>query len=182
MRTLLLPIAIGGCSIGATQVALAAIGSELHIPGSAGVLLALWCVGSLLGGLWYGGRAWSSAAQERYSALLVMMAASAAPLLVVRSMPGQYPLALLAGVAVAPMIAAQNALVAFLAPAYAITEAFTWSTAAIYAGIAGGEVAAGWLVDRAGPHAAVTISCVSACLAALVAVALRERLTRPARS
>jgi hypothetical protein len=63
-----------------------------------------------------------------------------------------------------------------VAPARAITEAFTWSTAAIYAGIASGEVASGWLVDPAGAHSAIALTCVSACLAAVLATSLRDRL------
>ncbi len=69
-------------------------------------------------------------------------------------------LALLAGATIAPLVAAQNQLVPAVAPRGSLTEAFTWMTLGITAGVAVGASAAGLLVDASGWRAALLCGCV----------------------
>ena len=56
------------------------------------------------------------------------------------------PLALLSGIAIAPLIAAGSQLVGDVAPQGALTEAYTWPLTSLVAGVAAGNAASGVIV------------------------------------
>src|SRR5581483_4819447 len=60
LRALLAPIALTGAGLGAIEVGLPSLALHAGSRPASGVLLALWSVGSMAGGLWYGARAWRS--------------------------------------------------------------------------------------------------------------------------
>ena len=71
LRTLLGPIALIGFGLGACEVGLPSLALHAGSRSASGVLLALWSLGSLLGGLWFGSRRWQSPLPTRYRTLLV---------------------------------------------------------------------------------------------------------------
>ncbi|WP_405429446.1 MFS transporter [Micromonospora sp. NBC_00617] len=116
----------------------------------AGLLLAVWGVGSAIGGFWFGVRRPASNMTRQFALLL---AALAGTFVVFAVMPT--PLALgvalvVGGATIAPALTLENTLVGRIAPAGMLNEAYTWVvTVAVAASAAGGAVA-GLIVDYAG--------------------------------
>jgi predicted MFS family arabinose efflux permease len=174
LRALLAPIALTGAGLGAIEVGLPSLALHAGSRAASGLLLALWSIGSITGGLWYGSRSWSSSLAVRYRVLLVATVALTAPLIVARSVPGGAVCSLLAGLAIAPVFSCQYALVGRVASRGTETEAFTWVTAALVGGLAVGSAAGGAVIASAGVGAPFVLSCAATALAALLALGARE--------
>jgi predicted MFS family arabinose efflux permease len=175
IRALLISAVFGGCVVGAAEVGLPALAIHVGSRASAGVLLALFSTGSMLGGLLYAARAWTASIAVRYVAVLLGLELAMAPLVAVGSLPVAVLLSAVAGIGVAPMLSCQFSLMAALAPAGSATEAFSWHRAATVGGIALGSALGGALVDAAGPGAAFALGCTGAALAAVQAVLGQRR-------
>ncbi|MGH9056457.1 MAG: MFS transporter [Acidimicrobiales bacterium] len=121
--------------------------------GAAGVVLAAWSAGSLLGGLVFGSRAASVSAPQRRLAALIALVAAGSLLPALASQVWVLGLLLFcAGVAIAPTFAALYSLAAAEAPSERRTEAFGWLSTAFQAGSALGALTGGVVVQAAGPH------------------------------
>jgi MFS family permease len=173
LRVLLAATLLMGLGIGAVEIGLPALAVRSGSRGATGLLLALWSVGSMLGGLAYGARTWSSPVAVRYPALLLFVAVATAPLILASSLAAAIPLSALAGVGYAPMLACEYALVGALAPSEMATEAYTWTSAALVAGLAGGAAVAGAVVQSSGVAGAFVLGSVSTGLAGVLAAAGR---------
>lgn len=180
LRTLLCTVVLAGVVIGAVEVGLPALAVQQHARWSAGPLLALFSLGSMLGGLAYSARNWKLALAPRYGALLIAMAAAVTPLMFARSLTLGLPFGVLAGLGLAPLMSCQFALVGALAPAGTTTEAFTWQRAATIAGMSAGSALGGSLIQAHGPHAAFALGCAGVALAAALAL-LARRTIEPRR-
>lgn len=178
VRALLVSAVFGGCVVGAAEVGLPALAIHVGSRASAGVLLALFSAGSMLGGLLYAAREWTASIAVRYVAVLLGLELAMAPLVAVGSLPVAVLFSAVAGLGVAPMLSCQFSLMAALAPARSATEAFSWHRAATVGGIALGSALGGALIDAAGPGAAFALGCTGAALAALQAV-LAQRSFEP---
>jgi MFS family permease len=176
LRVLLGSAVFGGMVVGAAEIGLPALAVHVGSRGAAGVLLALFSVGSMLGGLAYTARSWRLSIGSRYTAILLAVEISMTPLIVVHSLPAGLLFSVVAGLGVAPMLSSQFSLVGALAPAGTTTEAFTWHRAATVGGIAGGSALGGALVDTGGVSAAFALGCTGAALAAVLAVFGRRRI------
>jgi len=182
LRALLVTVLFAGVVIGAVEVALPALAVQHGARWSTGPLLALFSVGSMAGGLAYAATRWRSSIGPRYAMLLAAMAAGVAPLIAVHALGAAYPLSVLAGLGVAPMLSCQFSLVGALAPAGTATEAFTWHRGATIAGMAAGSTLGGSLVDAHGAGGAFALGCVGVALACVLALLWRRRLDpAPAR-
>jgi MFS family permease len=139
-----------GAAFGIVGVAVPAYATASHSPHAAGVLLAVWGIGSAAGGIWYGTRRPSRTLHRQFVALLAGVAASIAVLAV---MPGPVALGValvVGGVTIAPALTVQNSLVGLVTPARTHNEAYTWMTTLAVAASAAGSAATGVLVDRPG--------------------------------
>lgn len=177
LRLLLVTVALAGVVIGAVEVGLPALALGQGARWAAGPLLALFSLGSMAGGVLYSARGWQLAMGLRYPALLLSMAVAVVPLTAVRSLPAGYPLAAIAGLALAPMLSCQFSLVGALAPAGTSTEAFTWHRAATIAGMAAGSALGGSLIQARGAGAAFALGVSGvalACVLALFSAARRD--------
>ncbi|MDO8187652.1 MFS transporter [Conexibacter sp. JD483] len=174
LRTVLVAILLAGVYWGVLQVGISARAVDLSGPGLAGVLLALFSVGSFAGGLWYGSRSWRAGLVVRYAAAFAALAVATLPLLVAGSAPAAGACALLAGSAFAPAVSTEFQVLSEIAPAELLTEAFAWASSAMVLGVAAGSVSAGWVIDRAGVTAALSVAPAAIALAALW-VALHRR-------
>ncbi len=181
LRALLGSIALTGLAIGAILVGLPALAVHEHARAIAGVLVALWSVGSVAGGLLYGAREWRAPVAVRYRVLVLAVAIGTAPLIVAHSLVAAIALSALAGIAYAPMLACQYSLVGSVAPINTTAEAFTWTTAALVAGSAAGSALAGALVDAAAVGTSFALAVGAGLLAAAVALSVRERVELAAR-
>lgn len=168
IRTLILTTAPMGFCFGAMEVTLPAFSEHEGRRALAGVLVAVWSLGSAAGGLAYGARHWTGPAGRRYARLAALLPIGYLPLALAPSMAVMGALALIAGFCIAPTLTAANQIAGDVAPAGAETEAYTWPTMALVAGIAAGNWAAGALVE--------TVSWQWGCLAAASAAALAAAL------
>jgi MFS family permease len=80
--------------------------------------------------------------------------------------------AFVAGLLIAPSIAAQSVLVSRIAPAKYATEAFTWSSTFIVSGLGAGMAVGGTLIETAGIRTAFVAAGAIACAMALLALLL----------
>jgi MFS family permease len=180
LRVLLAPMLLMGASLGAIDVGLPSLALSAGSRPSSGLLLALWSVGSLSGGLWFGSRSWRAPLAERYRVLTVATVISTAPLIAARTIPEGMACALLAGVTIAPTFSCLYALVGRVVSPGSETEAFTWAASALIVGLAIGSALAGGAIDVAGVSGPFVLSCTASGLTALLALRTRERARRVA--
>ncbi|MEU8010391.1 MFS transporter [Micromonospora parva] len=150
---LLICVAGLGIAFGAAGVIVPAFASDHSTddPESlAGVLLAVWGIGSALGGFWFGLRRPAPNMTRQFALLLAALAATFAVFAVMPT-PLALGVALVAGGAtIAPALTLENTLVGRIAPTGMLNEAYTWVvTVAVASSAAGGSVA-GVIVDHAG--------------------------------
>ena len=138
-------------------------------------------MGSLAGGLWYGARKWRLPSHLRFLVVTGVFAAGLAPLPLADSMPVFAVLVIVAGLGLAPSTAAAYSLIGDLAPAGAVTEAYSWQIVGYVAGSAVGAWLAGVLVEHVGVATALACAPLAAALGLLVALAGRRAITASAR-
>jgi predicted MFS family arabinose efflux permease len=179
LRSLLVTVALAGVVIGAVEVGLPALAAEHGSRWSAGPFLALFSIGSMLGGLAYSARNWRLAIAPRYRLTLAAMTLAVAPLMESHSLTAGFPLSLIAGLALAPMLSAQLSLVGALARPDSTTEAFTWHRTATIAGMAAGSALGGLLIDAHGASAAFGLGCTGVTAAWLMSALRCAHLEPP---
>lgn len=177
-RDFLVLIAIVLCyamAFGLTELAVAAFASESQRPALAGVFLGLMSAGSAFGGLAYGSRSWRGPLLRQFAITLGVMGAG----LLVLAGPWTVALfallSIFAGIVMAPALIIQSMLVAKTARPEQVTEAFTWSTSALLAGIGFGMAAGGALVEWGRSSAALCAGGAAALLAAAAAAFMARR-------
>ncbi len=180
LRALLGPVALSGAGLGAVEVGLPALALHAGSRPASGLLLALWSLGSMAGGLWYGARVWRSPLASRYRMLLMLAVLCTAPLIAARSIAAGVVCSLLSGVTIAPVFSCQYALVGRAALPGSETEAFTWVSAALVGGLAAGSALGGALAGSAGVSGPFVLACAATMLAAVAAVGFRARVRQPA--
>jgi MFS family permease len=179
IRTLALTTLPLGFCFGAVEVTLPAFSEEHGAPAWAGVLLATWSIGSATGGLLYGARSGGPSLERIWLGLSFVLPLSFLPLLAAGSVWVMALLTVPAGFCIAPLLASGNQLVSHVAPAGALTEAYTWPITSMVGGVAIGSAVAGAIVEAADWRTAVLSACAAATCGALVAGA-RHRTLAPA--
>ncbi len=177
LRVLLAPMVLMGTALGAIDLGLPSLALHAGSRPSSGLLLALWSVGSLVGGLWYGARSWRTPLAARYRVLTLATVISTAPLIAARTIPEGMSAALLAGVTIAPAFSCLYALVGRVVTPGTETEAFTWAASALIVGLSIGSAIGGATIDAAGVSGPFVLSCAASGVAALLALRTREQAT-----
>jgi len=176
MRTLVLAGAITAISFGGLEVALPAFAEAEGSRGAVGPLITVWAIGSVIGGLWYGGRSWSVPIEKRFPALMALLALGAAPLPFAPSIGVMGVLLVLTGFALAPLATTEYALVDRLAPPGSSTEAYSWQIVANVMGAAVGSFAAGLLAENVSVEWALATAGIACAAGFAVALAGRRSL------
>ena len=182
VRTLVLTSVPAGIGIGICEVTLPAFSDASGAAAMAGVLLAIWSLGSAAGGLVYGalpnrpplGRVHLTVAALLPLSLLPMAAAPSVAVMALLVIP--------AGMFIAPLLATRNELVGWVAPEGARTEAYTWPITAFVGGIAIGSALAGAIVEAASWRTAFVVAAAAAAVGALILATRRSTLAEPAMS
>jgi MFS family permease len=169
IRTVLAAIVLLATAFGTVEVTVVAGAEQLGSRTLAGPLLALWAVGSLVGGLAFGSRASGRGPEQRMIGLLALVVAGIALLAVATGLAQLAAGMVLAGLGIAPAIACLYLLVDRLAPAGTVTEAFTWVTTAFATGFAAGNALGGTLVHEVGTDGSFLAAAGGVAAAALVA-------------
>ncbi|MEV4810556.1 MFS transporter [Micromonospora avicenniae] len=150
---LLVCVASLGIAFGAAGVIVPAFAGNYRAGDAeslAGVLLAVWGIGSAIGGFWFGVRKPALNMTRQFAGLLGALAGS---FVIFALMPT--PLALgialvVGGATIAPALTLENTLVGRIAPAGMLNEAYTWVVTMSVAASAAGGAVAGLIVDHAG--------------------------------
>ncbi len=154
---------------GAVEVAVPAFADAAGSPGLSGVLLGVWSLGSVAGGLWFGARVLSTSLPRLYRWGLLGTTIGLLPLAAVSSPLLLGALLFLGGTAIAPTLTVQSSLVGSIAPADATTEAFTWLSTIAFGASAVGAAVGGALVEtRYGVGGALVLATAAAALAVVV--------------
>lgn len=158
-------------AFGLVEIGVTAYAAERGKPALAGILLGLMSAGSAFGGLAYGSRSWRLPLARQFAVTLGALGAGVA-LLALPMNAWLFALAsAIAGVVMAPTLTIQSMLVARNASAQHLTEAFTWSSSGLLAGVGIGIAAGGLLIERWNSSAAFVAAAVAAACAATLAAA-----------
>jgi MFS family permease len=157
LRAVLLVTTLEAAAYGVLEVAIPAYADAKGVPAAGGLMFAVWSAGSIVGGLWFGGRSFPASLGRQYQILMVLNVFGFAAMLLATGLPTLGVLLFCAGLVISPTTAVESSLVTALSPAHATTEALTWSGTSIYLGFAGGSaLAAAALSDPLGSAAALT--------------------------
>ena len=158
---------------GILEVGYPAFSTYLGMGALAGILLAINSLGSATGGALYGGLHFK-APLERQFAVCMMLMAIPFGLHAAFLHPIAYGvLAFISGALIAPTLTIHAVLVSRLAPPKYATEAFTWSSTFIVAGLGTGMAVGGALAENAGiPTMFLVAGALILCMGAGVWIAL----------
>ncbi|MGH8823295.1 MAG: MFS transporter [Jiangellaceae bacterium] len=158
---IVLTFAFMGGIFGSVEVVTVAFADHAGATQAAGVVLALYALGSLVSGLVVGAVHWRSGPRRRFVLGQVVMAAALLPLPFVGSVPVLAVVMFLAGLAISPTLIAGFSLVEAEVPASRLTEGLAWISTALNIGVSMGAAVAGPVIDRAGasPGFVVAVSC-----------------------
>jgi len=176
LRTLVAATLPLGFCFGAMEVTLPAFSEAMGSRAWAGVLLSVWSFGSATGGIVYGARAGTLPLARTYVMLAAILPLTFLPLALAPSIWVMPALCLVAGVAIAPLLASGNQLVVDVAPAGALTEAYTWPITALVIGLSLGNAVAGVLVESADWRISFLVGAGIAMLGSVLAFTRRATL------
>jgi predicted MFS family arabinose efflux permease len=172
---LILIVVCYALAFGLTELGAAAYAAEVGRPALAGVFLGLMSVGSAVGGLAYGSARWHVPLLRQFSMTLAIMGAGLAVLAAPWTLIMFGLLCILAGVVMAPALIIQSMLIAKTAKPEHTTEAFTWSTSALLAGVGLGMALGGIAAEAWHSPAAFAAAAAAALSAAVGAFWLSRR-------
>ncbi|KIH96954.1 transporter [Streptomonospora alba] len=161
--------------LGAMDLTMVAFSRELGSPGYAGGLMAVYAAGSAAGGLLAGTFTGPPRPARRAlgtAAGAVVLVPLLPPLLHLPSPWLLTPVLLVAGLAIAPTIAAVTERMGDAVPARRRGEAYGWLASALTGGISVAGPTTGWLIDTGGVAAGAAGAAAATALAALAALGL----------
>ncbi|RCV53821.1 MFS transporter [Marinitenerispora sediminis] len=168
--------------LGAVDLVIVAWARELGTPGLAGGVAAVWAAGSAIGGLTAGALAGTPRLPRRAFAAALGLALVLPLLPPLATLPSPWLVApgfFVAGLAIAPTLAAAMTRLGELAPEHRRAEAFGWLTTATTTGVSLAAPLAGWLVDTGGPASGVAGATVLAAAAAVLTLFVPGSPARP---
>ena len=127
----------------------------------SGVVLAVFALGSLIGGLAYGARVWKGSLASR---LLWGVSTAGVGAALFQLAPNLVVLAALmfaTGIVIAPTMAVGDGVVHALIPRSRVTEGMAWTRVGLDMGVAAGAWLAGSLIDRGGAADGFTVTAVA---------------------
>ncbi len=175
-------VALGlGVLFGAFDVSTVAFTEQAGAAGAAGVVLALWAGGSLVGGLYFGSRRWKPGLEAQLRNTAVILSVVMIPALAVSSVPWLMVVAFLAGMSIAPTLISLFSVTERLVPPRLLTEGLTWVTAGLSVGFAIGSASAGAIVDAQGTRVAFAFAWAGAVFCAILGIASSRFIRRHLR-
>ena len=173
----MLGVLFGGCEVAAVGFA-----DERGNQPMAGVLLAVWALGSLISGVISGGLAFRRDAATRYRLGILALALLMVPLPLVDGLLPLGVLLFLAGFAISPTMIAAMSWIESVVPTGRLNEGMTVFTTGLVAGIAPGAAVVGVVIDAHGASASFWVPAAAGLTGAAIAFATSGRRDRaPAR-
>lgn len=180
VRSLVFTSIPAGIGLGMCEVALPAFSRASGRAELAGVLLAIWSIGSAAGGLIYGALPRRPPLNRVHLLVAVLLPVSLLPLAAAPSVAVMALLVIPAGMFIAPLLATRNELVGWVAPAGSRTEAYTWPVTAFVGGIAIGAALSGAIIEASSWRVSFLVAAGAAAVGAVVTVARRGTLAAAA--
>ncbi len=159
-----------GTLFGANDLAVIAFTEERSAPGLAGVLLAIFSFGSLVGALAYGARTWRTPLWKLFGIGILAIAIGTSFFVFAGSLLVLAILMVVTGLAIAPTMTNVNTIIQKITPEGRLTEGLTWMSTAMNIGVSIGAALSGRLVDLQGSHGGFLVVIGAAWLMALAAV------------
>jgi predicted MFS family arabinose efflux permease len=175
-----------GLSVGFGQLDTSMAATAGEVLGSTekvGLLFLAIAGGSASGGLVFGSRSWSFDERHAVPALLWVFAVMLTAMAALMTLPAPplwalFPLLVVTGGTIAPILIMQQSLLDHLAPAHRLNEAQAFLSAANTTGAAAGTAIAGVLIDYRGLDFSFGGAAAGAGAAALVALLSQSRWRR----
>jgi len=166
----LIVAAVGlGVLFGSAEVLVVAFTDEQGKRSAAGLVLAIWSVGSLLAGVIVGTQPAPNNPVSRLRLTTFGLVVLFVPLIFAPNILALAVGFFLAGLMVAPTLITAVHLVELNTPASRLTEALTWTTTGLSVGVAAGGALAGIIVDTWSASIGFILPTAAAALAAIVA-------------
>jgi MFS family permease len=159
-----------GVLFGTFDVAVVAFTAIAGSPQLAGLILSLWALGSMIGGILFGSRHIKMALPSQMVATSLFMFGIAAPIPFLPSTGLLAMAAFLSGFAIAPTLISAFSLAERLVPPQLLTEGLTWANSGLALGFAGGASLGGYLVDTVGTGWAFALGVLGAGFTLLVSL------------
>ncbi|MFI2432552.1 MFS transporter [Streptomyces sp. NPDC018693] len=186
MRPLLAVCLAMGAVFGATEVVTIAFADERGHRAAAGLILALQAAGSCAAGLLYGAVSRAGSAERRYPWCIAAMAALLTLPLLAAALTGSLTVlagaVLIAGMATAPTMITNMALIQRRTPEGRLNEGMTLAVTGLLGGIAGGSAAGGWMVEHVSATAGYGVPLAAATIALLASLMATRPLAAPGQS
>jgi MFS family permease len=179
VRSLIFTSLPAGIGIGMCEVAIPAFSRAEGAAELAGLLLAIWSLGSAAGGLLYGALPRRPPLGRVHVAVAALLPLGLLPLALAPSVAVMALLVIPAGAFIAPLLATRNELIGWVAPPGARTEAYTWPVTAFVGGIAIGSALAGAIVEAESWRLAIVVAASAAACGTVVTIARRGTLREP---
>jgi predicted MFS family arabinose efflux permease len=176
VRTLLAAMGVVGVGIGIIEVAVPALCAGDGSPSATGFVFGLWGLGSLIGGAVASRLGAGPDPGRRVIVLLAALACGTLPLVLATSVVSLAALIFLAGIAIAPALAAVHSLAGRLAVHGTVTEAYTWLGTGMGAGLGIGAALGGTVVDGSSTGAAFGLAAAAVAVGAALAATRRASL------
>jgi MFS family permease len=177
LRWLLLPVTLTGAAIGAVEVGIPSLALHVGSRADSGLLLALWSLGSMAGGIAYSSARWRASLGSRYASLVLVDCLCTVPLVAANSIGVAAVCSFIAGLGIAPMFSCQSSLVGHVVLPGTEHEAFSWTFSGLVGGVAAGSALGGVVIGPFGVKAPFIIACGAAFLAATAASRFRGRFS-----
>ncbi len=170
-------VLLGGI-FGSFEVTTVAFTKAAGVPGAAGLVLALYAVGSLTAGLIFGALAIRASLVRQFLVAVALLAVVTLPL----PFLGQVWLVgiglFVAGIACSPVLISGMALIERIVPSGRLTESMAWASSGLAVGIATATPLAGVIIDRAGAQTAYWVTSGCAIGALVIGVVVARSLRR----
>jgi predicted MFS family arabinose efflux permease len=160
----------------AIDVSVIATARKVAGNGAAGTLIAVWGIGSLLGGMAFGSRSWPGRMSTRIVFFIGAITVFTVALIPVTNLALLGVLLFVGGLNYAPCFSCINQVVQRIALPGAATESFAWITSGALMGAAVGEAAAGFAITHKSPSAGFAVGACAVGLAAIVVLIGRRSI------
>lgn len=170
-------VLLGGI-FGSYEVATVAFAKEEGAPAAAGLILALYAVGSLAAGVVYGALTLRAPLSKQFLVATGVLAVVTFPLPLLGHLWLVAAGLFVAGIACSPVLIAGTALLEHIVPSNRLTEAMTWNASGLAVGIAVASPLAGVVIDRYGAAVAYWVTAGCGVLAFAVAALVYRSLRR----
>ena len=170
-----------GSVFGSYEVSVVAFSQEQGSPGASGLILGVWAVGSMVGGLWFGSRSWRLSLGRQMLVLPAVVVIALIPPLFAPSLPVLAIVTAIGGASVAPTLIAAFSITERLVPSAQLTEGLTWTNSGLAVGFSAGTACGGILVDAFGTTAGFALALAGATFATAVGAVGQRAFSRHAR-